>query len=488
MSDDTTSLRTTPVVQRRDTISAYVAGIVIFLFGVTMATGMLLSAYFVPSTDAAASRDGHLLGTAIATRPLEFDRAKYSSGDIVVVPLNARGDSMDVRSTIRQSLIPNVDSITGRIVRPSAAWLSVDHTISRNVELGRTIRSVHHYGSGLLIAALILEIAFAIAALRRRRPRTVAWVQRIALLALALVAGFTGSILPWNQLSLSAVRIGSTSLRESIPFAGETLAAMLFGGASAMQAALTRAYAMHVAILPVALALLVVALYRASKNAVRGNRDAAMPGDDMTTPVVTTRPTTTPDTTAPLTATTNATQTSTARDLANIYSLAAAAILILVAVCVPGSGMPGFAFASFGIVLLAAGSAAMLARIVAPSFGRHTPTRDLLAWVLLFGIVLSVAIASPLRIEQTLNIPVDLMASNATPASARPEWYLMFAYGAVSSLPGFVAVAVIVIAFALLAASPLFARYDGRGRRAQLIGLAALIVLIALTAIGYIRS
>jgi quinol-cytochrome oxidoreductase complex cytochrome b subunit len=77
---------------------------------------------------------------------------------------------------------------------------------------------------------------------------------------------FTGYLLPWDQLSYWAVTVG-TNLIGYVPVIGRQLSDLLIGGEQIGQATLLRFYALHVAVLPVALALvLMIHIWRVRKD------------------------------------------------------------------------------------------------------------------------------------------------------------------------------------------------------------------------------
>jgi quinol-cytochrome oxidoreductase complex cytochrome b subunit len=64
-----------------------------------------------------------------------------------------------------------------------------------------------------------------------------------------MVFGYTGYLLPWDQLAYWAGTIG-VNMSLSIPLVGEWVAQLLFGGFTLTQATLQRMYILHVFFLP----------------------------------------------------------------------------------------------------------------------------------------------------------------------------------------------------------------------------------------------
>ncbi|MCJ7832201.1 MAG: cytochrome b N-terminal domain-containing protein, partial [Actinobacteria bacterium] len=88
----------------------------------------------------------------------------------------------------------------------------------------------------------------------------------IGLLLLTLFLSFTGYLLPWDQLALWAVTVG-TNIAGFAPLIGEKLQQALLGGVDVGSAALLRFYVLHIYILPLlAVGLLGVHLWRIRKD------------------------------------------------------------------------------------------------------------------------------------------------------------------------------------------------------------------------------
>jgi quinol-cytochrome oxidoreductase complex cytochrome b subunit len=145
--------------------------------------------------------------------------------------------------------------------RPSAteAYESVQFIMTR-VPFGWLIRSIHAWSANLMVAAAVAHLITVLFLHSYRRPRELTWVSGIVLLALTLAFGFTGYLLPWNQLAFFATRVG-TDILSAVPLIGDFLVSLTRGGPDVTGATLTRLFAMHVAILPmIATALIVVHL------------------------------------------------------------------------------------------------------------------------------------------------------------------------------------------------------------------------------------
>ena len=144
--------------------------------------------------------------------------------------------------------------------RPSAeeAYESVQFLMAE-VEFGWLIRSIHSWAANLMIFTLFLHLFSVLLLKAYRPPREVTWLSGIGLLAVGLGFGFTGYLLPWNELAYFATKVG-TEITGALPGIGPFLRRLLRGGDEVTGATLTRFYGIHVAVLP-ALATLLLGLH-----------------------------------------------------------------------------------------------------------------------------------------------------------------------------------------------------------------------------------
>ncbi len=141
--------------------------------------------------------------------------------------------------------------------RPSAddAYESVRFLMSQ-VSFGWLIRSIHSWSANLMIGAAMMHMFSAFMLKSYRAPREVTWLTGMALLALAMGFGFSGYLLPWNQLAFFATKVG-TDIVDAVPFVGPFFGRLLRGGDQITGGTLTRFYGIHIAVLPaIATALL----------------------------------------------------------------------------------------------------------------------------------------------------------------------------------------------------------------------------------------
>ena len=134
--------------------------------------------------------------------------------------------------------------------RPSAeeAFESVQFLMAE-VQFGWLIRSIHAWAANLMIFTLFVHLFSVLLLKAYRPPREVTWFSGVALLGLAMGFGFTGYLLPWNELAYFATKVG-TEITGAVPVVGPFLGRLLRGGDDVTGATLTRFYGIHVAILP----------------------------------------------------------------------------------------------------------------------------------------------------------------------------------------------------------------------------------------------
>ena len=124
--------------------------------------------------------------------------------------------------------------------------------IMTEVPAGGLVRSVHVWGAHFFVAVVVLHFLVKLFTRAYRRPRELTWISGMVLLFLALGFGFSGYLLPWNELSYFATLVG-TQIPGTIPVVGDWVVHFLRGGAYVTDDTLTRFFAAHVMLLPLAL-------------------------------------------------------------------------------------------------------------------------------------------------------------------------------------------------------------------------------------------
>ncbi len=121
--------------------------------------------------------------------------------------------------------------------------------IMTELNFGLFLRSWHRWAAQIMVAAVFLHMLRVYFTGAYKEPRELNWLVGVVLLSLTLLFGYSGYLLPWDQLSVWAGQIG-VEMALSIPVMGEWAAQMVFGGFQPGPDTLIRMYIMHVFILP----------------------------------------------------------------------------------------------------------------------------------------------------------------------------------------------------------------------------------------------
>jgi len=191
-----------------------------------------------------------------------------------------------------------VEVITGILLmfyyRPTIEYAFVDITDLRaQVPLG-IMREIHRWGAHLMVITVWLHMFRVFMTGSYKPPREFNWGVGVILLVLTLLLSFTGYLLPWDQLAMWAITVGSNMARATpllghegpgaaflnpgsipgfglpdIPFihAGDDARFALLGGRFVAAGALLRFYVLHCIAIPfVATILMAVHFWRIRKD------------------------------------------------------------------------------------------------------------------------------------------------------------------------------------------------------------------------------
>src|SRR5256884_4984414 len=113
--------------------------------------------------------------------------------------------------------------------RPDAAsaWNSI-YTLQTAVTFGLLVRNMHRWAAHLMVLAVFLHMARVFYHGAYKPPREFNWAVGVLLLFLTLLLSFTGYLLPWDQLSLWAVTVG-TNMAGFTPVFGNEVKFVLLG-------------------------------------------------------------------------------------------------------------------------------------------------------------------------------------------------------------------------------------------------------------------
>jgi quinol-cytochrome oxidoreductase complex cytochrome b subunit len=137
---------------------------------------------------------------------------------------------------------------------PDKAYESVLR-LKDDVLFGQLIRNVHHWSGKVLIIVVFLHWLRVFFTGAFHPPRQFNWIIGLGLFFCVLLSNFTGYLLPWDQLAFWAITVG-TGMLEYIPGVGTWLKGLILGGTEVGGATLSNFYAIHTAMVPAVLLIL----------------------------------------------------------------------------------------------------------------------------------------------------------------------------------------------------------------------------------------
>ena len=155
-----------------------------------------------------------------------------------------------------------VQTITGVILAmyykpdPDSAYASIQR-ITNDVTLGWLVRGMHRWGASVFIILMFFHMARVFLFGAYKYPRELNWIVGVLLLALGMLEGFTGYLLPWDQTAYWATVVG-ININGTAPFLGPFIAQWLQGGAAIGEDALSKFYALHMLLVPGAIIGLII--------------------------------------------------------------------------------------------------------------------------------------------------------------------------------------------------------------------------------------
>ncbi|HSK15771.1 MAG TPA: cytochrome b N-terminal domain-containing protein [Gaiellaceae bacterium] len=150
-----------------------------------------------------------------------------------------------------------VQTVTGVILAmyykpsPNEAYASIQN-ITNELTLGWLVRGMHRWGASVFIILLFLHMGRVFLFGAYKYPRELNWLIGVLLLVLAMLEGFTGYLLPWDETAYWATVVG-INLNATAPFLGPFIADFLRGGAEIGPDTLARFYSLHMLLIPGAL-------------------------------------------------------------------------------------------------------------------------------------------------------------------------------------------------------------------------------------------
>ena len=168
---------------------------------------------------------------------------------------------------------------------PDHAYDSVQF-IENQVSFGWFVRGLHHWGASGMVIVVGLHMLQVFLYGAFKPPREMMWMVGVVLFLLVMAFAFTGYLLPWDQLAIWAVTVG-TNMARATPFLGhegpgaqllrlgdvplihaaDDARFALLGGTFVGEGALLRFYVLHCVGLPLGIAVLMaVHFWRVRKD------------------------------------------------------------------------------------------------------------------------------------------------------------------------------------------------------------------------------
>jgi ubiquinol-cytochrome c reductase cytochrome b/c1 subunit len=140
--------------------------------------------------------------------------------------------------------------------------------IVRDVNYGWLLRYLHSNGASMFFIAVYIHMFRGLYYGSYKEPREILWILGVIIYLLMMATGFMGYVLPWGQMSFWGATV-ITNLFSAVPYFGESIVTLLWGGYSVGNPTLNRFFSLHY-LLPFVIAGVVVlhvwALHVAGQN------------------------------------------------------------------------------------------------------------------------------------------------------------------------------------------------------------------------------
>jgi len=137
---------------------------------------------------------------------------------------------------------------------PERAYASVIY-LQESILFGQLVRNLHHWSGNVLLLVVFLHFLRVFFTGAFHTPRQFNWIIGLLMFLLVLGSNFSGYLLPWDQLAYWAITI-CTGMLEYIPGIGTGLQKLVRGGVDIGPATLSNFYAIHTALIPACLLIL----------------------------------------------------------------------------------------------------------------------------------------------------------------------------------------------------------------------------------------
>lgn len=121
--------------------------------------------------------------------------------------------------------------------------------IMTRVEFGWLMRSIHSWSANLMVGAIFIHMFSVFFMKAYQKPRDLTWYTGLMLLGMTFFFGFTGYLLPWDDIAYFATKVG-IEVPSKMPVLGQEIANIMRGGADITGLTIQRFFALHAVVLP----------------------------------------------------------------------------------------------------------------------------------------------------------------------------------------------------------------------------------------------
>ena len=170
--------------------------------------------------------------------------------------------------------------------RPGPDAYDSVRVITYEIEFGWLIRSAHSWSANLMVFCVFVHMFSVFFMKAYRAPREFGWWTGLALLGMTMLFGFSGYLLPMDELAYFATKIG-LEIPKTMPGMAPIIENLVQGGPEVTSITIARFFALHVVILPllfIGVLTVHLALVLIHGNAVPPSEEGKPPSERHTIP------------------------------------------------------------------------------------------------------------------------------------------------------------------------------------------------------------
>lgn len=133
--------------------------------------------------------------------------------------------------------------------RPGPEAYDSVRRITYDIDFGWLVRSTHSWAANLMVLAVFVHMFSVFFMKAYRKPREFGWWSGLLLLGLTMLFGFSGYLLPMDEMAYFATKVG-LEVAGSLPVIGGFTADLIRGGPEVSEVTVQRFFTLHVVILP----------------------------------------------------------------------------------------------------------------------------------------------------------------------------------------------------------------------------------------------